>query len=86
MSGVTISRDDAIEAIGALELRMIHNRELVDYYERRGDEKRAAERREAAQRYQDVIARIREAMTAQAVRLLNPETVLSGRLNQENAE
>lgn len=59
---VCITRDDAIDAIGSLELRVDRLRESAAMYREEGYAD-MAERREAdAKHYEGVIARFREAM------------------------
>lgn len=59
---VCITRDDAIDAIGSLELRVEDLEKWSEFWRKEGQPRQADERREAAERLKGVIERFREAM------------------------
>lgn len=59
---VCITRDDAIDAIGALELRADERMRLAKFWHQEGQPGKALEWEERAEETKGVIERIREAM------------------------
>lgn len=62
---VTVNRDDLIDAIGSLELRVMDSRQWADEWAAEGDEERALDRRQQAEHYEAVIQRFRQALESQ---------------------